>query len=171
MFQEFPSSTQLVEAAKQFFSKGKPEELPEVLTNKGHKWMVIDGKWLMALFCLGPEGFSQAQNFLEKGWDPFPALFNPSENEKGGNFWAGGKGGIYSSNTSGGGYAYEVKPKASFILHNHRHTFRDPEGKKITYIVELAFVVGREAAEPGESLENVFQSLFERLRSVWASSQ
>ncbi len=170
MFQEIPSSTRLFEAAEQFFSKCKPEELPKVLTNPGHKWMFIDGKWFMALFCLSPEGFSQAQNFQEKGWHPFPGLFTPSENEKVSNF-AGGKGGYYTSNTTDGGYAYKIGRSASFILHNHRHTFTDPERWNITYIVELAFVVGMEASEPGETLEDVFQSLFERLRSVWTPSK
>jgi len=171
MYQEFPSPSRLIEAAEQFFSKCKPEELPEVLTNTERKWVVINYKWFMALFCLSPKAVSRMRNFQDKGWDRFPALFTQSEEEERASMGAGGRRGFYSSNTSGGSFAFKVKRKASFILQNHRHTFTDPEGKSITYIVELSFVVGMEASETGETLEDIFHSLFERLRSVWNSSK
>lgn len=170
MLQEFPSPSGLINTAEKFFAKWNSEELPVVLTQKGHQWLVLKENWFMALFCLSPEAMTRVEVYQTRGWHPFPGLFSISEDGKAG-FGGGGKKGYYSSNISGGGYAFNVSRHASFILHNHRHTFTDPKGQRKTYTVELAFVVGIESSEPGETLETVFQGLFERFHFVWVKSR
>ena len=154
-------------AAKRFFSSCPPSQVPPELQDGG-TWMTLNGVWYWALFYLTEPSLRRVHEYQAKTWHPFPGLFSP--NESGTALIAmDGTDGFFDSNMTENGYAFRVGRKASFILHNHRHSITDAEGKKADYLVDLAFVVGIDTASRFKTAEKAFIHLFKYLTEVWSS--
>jgi hypothetical protein len=112
----------------------------------------------------------RVREYQAKKWHPFPGLFSPTESASA-LIAMDGTDGFFESNVTKNGYAFRVGRNASFILHNHRHSITDPEGNKADYVVDLAFVVGVDAAAKFRTTEKAFTHLFKYLTTVWRSER
>ena len=80
-----------------------------------------------------------------------------------------GTDGFFDSNMTQNGYAFRVGRKASFILHNHRHSITDDKGNVADYLVDLAFVVGIDKASEFNQADKAFIHLFKHFTEIWSS--
>jgi len=159
----------LTQTAKRFFSKCSPSMVPPELQG-GEAWMALNGEWYWALFYLTDTSLQRVRKYQAKKWHPFPGLFSPTESASA-LIAMDGIDGFFESNMTENGYAFRIGRNASFILHNHRHSITNPEGIKVDYLVDLAFVVGIDAADKFKTTEKAFTHLFKYLTKVWSGER
>ena len=159
----------LIRAAKRFFSACSPTQVPPEL-HGDNAWMTVNGGWYHALFCFTEPSLRRVREYQAKKWHPFPGLFSPTESGSA-LIAMNGTDGFFDSNVTENGYAFRVGRNASFILHSHRHLIVDADGKQADYLVDLAFIVGVDAASKFKTTEKAFNHLFKYLTTVWSSKQ
>lgn len=161
--------TKLIQSAQDFFLTCPKEKVPPVLHSKG-TWTVLRGGWFWALFYVTEPSLRRIREYQAKKWHPFPGLFSPDETGPV-LIATDGKDGLFDSNITENGYGFRVGRNATFILHNHRQIITDETGNKAEYQVELAFVVGENAAREYGSIENAFLHLFKYLVQIWGAKR
>jgi len=159
----------IIQTAQAFFSACSKEKVPLVLQGKG-KWSVLNGGWFWSLFYLTEHSLNRLRDYEAKKWHPFPGLFSPAETGPG-LIKLDGKNAFLDSCVTKNGYAIRVGRNATFILHNHHHSIHDDQGHKADYRVDLAFVIGVNAASEYPDLETAFHPLFQRFTDKLSSGR
>lgn len=156
-------SDEIVRSAQVFFRNFNAGNLPPHFDPKNGGWIVLTEKWYCCLIYLTKENMQRINDFRQKGWHPFPALFSPQEN--GPAAYTLGQG-IAGSNKTSNMYAFSVSQESSFIIQNHTHSIKINDVEKITYKVDLAFVVGFEKPFNIPVLKKKFNELFKKVSDV-----
>ena len=150
--------TSVVRTAETFFSKASPAGVPPVLMQPSGTWLPQRRRWFLALFYLSQGSVARVREYRARGWEAFPTLFTPTENDIG-LVDMGGKDGLFVSTSTRNGYGFRVRREASFILENHRHV-ANVSGARIEFIVDLGFIFGAEALTEFATIDEAFLHLF-----------
>lgn len=148
----------VVRTAESFFSRASPAGIPPVLMQPSGTWLPLRRRWFLALFYVSQGSIARVREYRGRGWDAFPTLFTPTENDVG-LVDMGGKDGLFVSTSTRSGYGFRVRREASFILENHRHV-ANVSGTRIEFIVDLAFIFGAEALTEFPTIDEAFLHLF-----------
>jgi hypothetical protein len=164
---------QALECVKGFFDSLQDQEktkLPEVITSDGN-WICGYDKLILAVFRVDREEERRADEYIRKGWHPFPG-FITSEDQGCAEgfpvaFRVAGKCGFYLSNQSSGSFVFSVSPGTSFTVVDHRHEVPSPSGELLSYTVALAFILGVQPDETWEEMEARLTELLQHTLNVW----
>ena len=164
-----------VQSVQNFFNQHIDDShavFPDVLGNSG-VWMAICADQVLGIFFLSEAEQARVNACRQQGVHPFPGFVigeneRPSEQRAAYNVTTPFR--FYSEKSSQDTFAFSLSGEGSCVVVDHRHEIADRSGKKVTYGVDLAFLLGHDAAEPWTEFELRLSSLLDYTLEVWKPS-
>lgn len=145
---------------------------PEVLGYSG-VWMAICADQVLGIFFLSEAEQQRINACREQGVHPFPG-FMIGEGQRPRDLRATysvmSPFRFYSGKSSHDAFAFSLSGEGSCVVVGHRHEITDTSEKKVTYKVDLAFLLGHREVESWSEVEPRLNSLLEYILEVWTSS-
>lgn len=162
----------LADYVKDYFSSITIDEekvlLPRALKSP-YKWYVVYDvpSGLLTIFHVTESDLKRIHEYTSRGWHPLPLFLTSDTKITPVAFDIAGKNTLCISNHVSNMFAFRVQPGASVAIQNHLQEFTGPDGKKVTYKIDIAFVLGLHEDEKLESIKERLKALLDTIAGAW----